>query len=93
MQVRIFQPTKSSIQSAPKFQHKWVLEFIKPIDAQHKEDLMGRTTSNYTYDQVKLYFNNLNDAINYAKEHQLEYEVIEHVKPIIKPKSYAANFY
>jgi hypothetical protein len=92
MQVRIFQPTKSATQSAPKFSHKWILEFIKPEHTQYKEYLMGRTASNYTDDQVKLYFDTLDEAINYAKGRQLRYEVIKHQKPAIKPKSYASNF-
>lgn len=92
MQVRISQPTKSATQSAPKFSHKWILEFIKPEHTQHHEHLMGRTASNYTYDQVKLYFESLDEAINYAKERQLIYEVITHTKTKIKPKSYASNF-
>ena len=92
MQVRIFQSQKSAVQSAPQFSHKWTLEFVKPTDAQYKESVMGRTASNYTYDQVKLYFDNLDEAINYAKERQLTYEVIKHEKTSIKPKSYASNF-
>lgn len=92
MQVRIFQPTKSATQSAPKFSHKWILEFIKPANTQQTESLMGRTASNYTDDQVKLYFDTLDEAINYAKGRQLRYEVIKHQKPAIKPKSYASNF-
>lgn len=92
MQVRIFQPPKSATQSAPKFSHQWILEFVKPANTECKEHLMGRTASNYTYDQVKLYFDNLDEAVNYAKERQLTYEVIKHEKTQIKPKSYASNF-
>jgi hypothetical protein len=42
--------------------------------------------------EVKMKFATLELAINFAKTHNYEFEVIVNQKPKIKPKNYADNF-
>ena len=53
---------------------------------------MGWETSKDTMSEVKLEFINKEDAINYAKNNNIEYHVIEPQKRKIIKKSYADNF-
>lgn len=91
MQVRISQPAKSVMQSASK-NNRWLLEFVPLRYSKFHEPIMGWTASKDMHTQLKLWFDTKKQAVDYAKQHCLEYEIIApwHV-PII-PKNYASNF-
>ena len=55
-------------------------------------ELTGWTSSKNTKTQIKLKFDNKEDAILYAKENNFEYEIYEANKSSIKEKSYSNNF-
>lgn len=91
MKAKIYKPTKTAMQSGTAKTKKWVLEY-KPVTRRKPEPIMGWTSSQDTYHQVKLKFDSKDEAITYAKSKKLVYEVIEPNTPDIKQKSYAANF-
>ena len=82
--------SKTATQSGLNKSKKWVLEFIK--ENNNYDHLMNWESSADTQSQVKLFFVNKNDAINYAKKNNINYEITEakKIKKIIK--SYADNF-
>lgn len=78
MQVRIFKPVKSAMQSGDG-SDKWILEFVRIQKNRLKENLMGRTSSKYMMSEVRLEFPTLEEAVAYA-------EAKHYVTEIIKPK-------
>ncbi len=91
MQVRILKPTKSSMQSA-NGNNKWLLEFVKQPQCKFKESMQGRTSSIDMYNELKIFFPTLEQAIAFANKKALTYEVIKPKEPKTTKKSYAANF-
>lgn len=90
MQVRIFKPAKSAMQSGQANTEQWVLE---PEPAPKEIDpLMGWTSSRNTMQQVRLFFPTLDEAKAYAEKNGWQYTVeMPHSRPI-RPKAYADNF-
>ena len=68
----------------------WFLEF-NTLDTGINP-LMGWETSKDTMSEVKLEFSTKDQAINYAKNNNIDYYVIEPQKRKIIKKSYADNF-
>ncbi len=89
--VKIYQPTKSAMQSGRILSKKWYLTFSNDENLQ-RDGIMGWNGSSDTSSQVRLSFSSKEDAINYVKEKGLEFEVIEPKKRKIQAKSYASNF-
>ncbi len=90
MKARIFQPTKTAMQSAPKLK-SWRLQF-EPVSPKKLEPLMGWTVSNDPNQQVSLNFRTKNEAISYAEKNCISYTIVEPKRRSISPKSYSANF-
>ena len=78
------------MQSAKRNTKNWLLEF-DTLDTGINP-LMGWQTSNDTMSEVKLEFASKNQAINYAKNNNIDYYVIEPQKRKIIKKSYSDNF-
>lgn len=91
MQVRIYKPAKSAMQSAMG-DEKWLMEFVKKKHYRFKEELMGRTSSADMANEIRIFFPSLEEAVSFAEKKQYTYEVITPKKPILPKKSYAANF-
>ena len=91
MDVRIYRPAKTAMQSGLGNTRKWVLEF-EPGAPQVIDPLMGWTSSADTKGQVRLKFASKTEAIAFADKHGLAYRVFEPKKPELRPKSYADNF-
>lgn len=90
MQVRIFKPAKTAMQSGQANTQEWVLE----AEPSRKEidPLMGWTSSRNTMQQVKLFFPTLDEAKAHAEKNGWQYTVeMPHSRPI-RPKAYADNF-
>lgn len=92
--VRIYQPCKSAMQSGQNNSHKWILQY--PNKDLVIDDIMGWTgSSDMRHQEVRLKFATCEQAIQYATDHQLNYEVIyseqQHAEqPILRP--YTDNF-
>ena len=89
--ARIYQPTKTAMQSGRSKSKKWVLEFARASRVA-PEPLMGWQSSGDTKRQVKLYFDNIEDAITYAEKYELKYIVNKPQTRSPKSKAYADNF-
>ena len=88
--VKIYKPTKSSMQSGLGKTKNWVLEYFDEKNGINP--LMGWESSTDTLSEVKLEFSSKENAISYAKKNKLSYEIIESEKKKIVKKSYADNF-
>ncbi len=89
MKVRIFKPTKSTMQSGKKNSAKWILEFIKTDKSKFVEPLMHRVSSTHMMSEVKLEFDSLKEAVDYSKAYDVE--IIQPTKKTIKKKTYIAG--
>jgi hypothetical protein len=92
MLARIFRPSKTAMQSGKGKTQEWVLEF-EPTDARRSDPLMGWTqTSDTRSSQVRLDFDTKEDAVRYAEQHGIAFQLIDPkpAKRIIK--AYADNF-
>jgi len=88
--AKIYKPTKTAMQSGRRNTKNWFLEF-NTLDTGINP-LMGWETSKDTMSEVKLEFSTKDQAINYAKNNNIDYYVIEPQKRKIIKKSYADNF-
>jgi hypothetical protein len=92
MQAKIYQPTKSAMQSGVAYTDKWILDFTTEKGSRFIENMLGWTASKDMKQEVRLTFNTKEEAISFANKNNIEYEVIEpHFRKIVK-KSYADNF-
>ena len=69
----------------------WVLEF-EPSAPKAIEPLMGYTSSTDMLSQVKMKFENREEAIAYADRNDVEYRVIEPKEAKRRSMSYSDNF-
>tara|TARA_X000001036_G_scaffold436602_1_gene480073 strand:- start:2831 stop:3112 length:282 start_codon:yes stop_codon:yes gene_type:complete len=88
--VKIYQPTKTAMQSGLGNSKLWVLEF-DTIDSG-TNSLMGWETSTDTMSEIKLEFDSKETAVNYAKKNNLNYSILEPQKRKLVKKSYSDNF-
>jgi NADH dehydrogenase (ubiquinone) Fe-S protein 4 len=88
--AKIYKPTKTAMQSGKRSTKKWLLEFDTLNLGVNQ--LMGWISSIDTMSEVKLKFSTKDEAINYAKKNNIDYNVIEPQKRKIIKKSYANNF-
>ncbi len=90
MKAKIYIPSKSAMQSGINNSLKWVLEFNKKYSGT--DHLMSWDSTEDTQYQVKLDFSTKDEAINYAKKNNIDFEIIEPKKTKNILKSYADNF-
>jgi hypothetical protein len=90
-EVRIFQPTKTAMQSGRAKTSGWVLEF-EPAARNTPDALMGWVGSSDTNVQVKLRFDSAEDAVAHAEKEGWTYTVQQPKQRRIRPKAYADNF-
>ena len=88
--VKIYKPTKTSMQSGIGKTKNWILEYIDKKTGINP--LMGWESSTHTLSEVKLEFSTKENAIRYAKKNRLTFELIEPKQKKIIKKSYADNF-
>lgn len=91
LKARIYQPTRTAMQSGKAKSECWVLEYLQP-KARFRDSIMGWNGSLQTVGQVQLQFDCLEDAISYASKNDIEYQVAPIHKSKFIPKSYADNF-
>lgn len=92
MHVRIYQPSRSAMQSGKGKTHHWVIEFDSE-DAPRAEPLMGWTSLSDTRHQLTLKFASSEEALAYAQSQGWQATVVQSAVPAPKPKlSYSENF-
>ena len=91
MTARIYQPTKTAMQSGRAQTRHWCLEF-EAAEARHLDPLMGWSGSGDTDKQVVMRFDSKQHAIAFAEKHGIDYHVQEPHKPKRRLKAYADNF-
>ena len=92
MLARIYQPSKSAMQSGRATSKRWVLEF-EPEVPRTVEPLMGWTSSADMKQQLRLRFRTKEEAVAYCEREGIPYQVFEAKDP--PPRrglSYADNF-
>jgi hypothetical protein len=92
MLARIYRPAKTAMQSGKGNTKDWVLEF-EPGDARRPDPLMGWTqTGDTESSQVRLSFETKEEAVRYADQNGLAFQLFDEkpAKRIIK--AYADNF-
>lgn len=92
MKVKIYQPTKSAMQSGKGNTRHWLLVPLEEKNPRRVEPVMGWVSSDNTESQLKIYFNSKEDAIEYADSKNFTYEIHQPEISSIKKKSYAENF-
>ncbi len=89
--ARIYRPTKTAMQSGLARTRRWVLDY-EPATPREPDPLMGWASAGDTLNQVRLRFETLAQAVEFAEKHGIDYTVIEPKDRVIRPKSYADNF-
>jgi hypothetical protein len=92
MLARIYRPAKTAMQSGKAKAQDWVLEF-EPSDARRPDPLMGWTqTGDMESCEVRLTFESKDEAVRYAEDHGIAFQLFDPkpAKRIIK--AYADNF-
>ena len=90
--VRIYQPCKSAMQSGTALPKRWELVFDRttPLGT---DPLMGWTSSTDTLDEVILFFDTLEEAIEFSQKKGFNYRVVlPSSSQKLRPKSYGDNF-
>ena len=88
--AKIYIHSKTAPQSGLGKEDKWILEFDTKDTTTNP--LMGWESSNDTLGEVKIEFTTKEKAIEYAKNNNIIYKVIEPNKKRFVIKSYAENF-
>jgi len=92
MQVRIYRPAKTAMQSGPSGNSStWVLEY-EPAEPKRPDALMGWLGSSDTTFQIRVKFATCEEAVAFAKRKGLSYEVAPEPQKSFRPKNYADNF-
>ena len=88
--AKIYIPNKSPMQSGLGKTDKWIIEYI--VENPGTNPLMGWESSTDTLGEVILKFSSKEKAIEYAKNNNISYTVIEPKQKEFVIKSYADNF-
>ena len=99
MQVRIYRPAKTAMQSGPAGNSKaWVLEYM-PVAPKRPDRLMGWLGSDDTTQQVRLKFATQDEAplerlarMDGARRKGLDAQVSAEPQKSFRPKNYSENF-
>ena len=87
----IFQPTKSAMQSGLSSSKKWCLSNIATHETFINSVFCWTGSSNPEND-IKIFFDDLDSAIRFAKSKKIDFEVINTPRRKVIKKSYSSNF-
>lgn len=91
-EVLIYKPAVSAMQSGEGKNKKWVLEFLEQ-GKKLSDPITGWTGGGDTAStQLRLFFASKNEALQYAKNNNLQYSIVEPKEKKYKIKSYVDNF-
>ena len=88
--AKIYVPSKTAMQSGRGKTKNWILEFFTRDSSTNP--LMGWEWSDDTMGEVILEFSSKEKAIDYAKQNNIDFKIIEPKKREFVIKSYADNF-
>ena len=88
--AKIYKPSKTATQSGRGKIKKWLLEF--ETKQTFTNQLMGWESSNDTLQEVKIEFETKEQAVEYAKKNNINFEIQKPKKRKMIIKSYADNF-
>lgn len=91
MLAKIYRPAKNAMQSGKATTKRWRLEF-ESDSAPSADPLMGWTSSADPSGQVKLHFETKEQAIAFARAHNIPHQVTEPPESKRIPKAYGDNF-
>jgi hypothetical protein len=91
MTARIYKPARTAMQSGAAKTKDWVLDY-EPEEARVIEPLMGWTSSGDMKQQLRLRFENKEEAIAYCERLGIPYQVSEAKEPARRTMAYADNF-
>ncbi len=93
MLARIYQPSRNAMQSGQAKSRHWVLEYT-PESGKSLDPLMGWTGSTDMNGQVRLQFETVDAAVEFAKSKGIAYQVQQphKRKPNVRPGGYGDNF-
>ncbi len=93
MRARIYRPARNAMTSGMAKTRSWVLEYAQG-SAREVDPLMGWTSSDDTQTQVKLKFSSKEAALDYARDHGIDAQVVEpkQRKANIRAGGYGENF-
>ena len=91
MKARIYQPTKTAMQSGKAQTRKWRLEY-DTAGTRFVEPLMGWTSSGDTRRQLKLRFDTEAKAVAYCERNGIPYQLFEANSSPRRSISYSDNF-
>jgi len=91
MIAHIYSPAKSAAQSGKMRTGYWLLRY-EPQSPKLIEPLMGYTSTSDTLAEVKLRFASKEEAVAFAEQNGIPYEVSEPLEVIRQKRSYADNF-
>ena len=91
MRARIYIPPKNAMQSGRANTLQWVLEY--ELASPHRPDpLMGWASTDDTLSQVQLEFETKEQAVAYAQQKGIDYQLFEPAPTSHKAKAYSDNF-
>jgi hypothetical protein len=91
MFAKIYQPNPSAMTSGRAKSNHWLLEFVSKGPTVI-DPLTGNTRSVNPRSQIELKFDTQEEAVAYAKAHNIPHRVIESKKMKRIPRSYSDNF-
>ena len=89
--AKIYSPAKNVMQSGKGGQGRWVLEY-EASQPKTPDPIMGWSGSGDTLTQVKLKFDSLEEAEEFAKSKGIAYRVMQPHQARLHIKAYADNF-
>ncbi|MEQ9814259.1 MAG: ETC complex I subunit [Azospirillaceae bacterium] len=91
MRARIYQPSKTAMQSGRGKSDHWLLEY-EPETPRRPEPLMGWISSGDTLNQIHIRFDTREEAETFARRRNIDYVVeMPHQRRVV-PRNYADNF-
>ncbi|KAF8170066.1 ETC complex I subunit conserved region-domain-containing protein, partial [Pholiota molesta] len=91
--VRIFQPTRNTMQSGSAKTERWRIDFdILPGSARWENPLMGWASSADYMQGTRISFRSKEDAVHFAEKQGWNYFVQQPAVKRIPPKNYAENY-
>ena len=91
MEALIYRPAKTATQSGRAKTQQWVLEF-PPNQAKRADSLMGWIGSGDTQSQIRLRFDNQEQAVAHAERKGMTYRVRQPNERQLRSKNYADRF-
>ena len=91
MTARIYSPAKTAMQSGKAKTGRWLLEY-DPEQPRRIDPLMGYTSSGDMKSQIRLWFDDKEQAVAYAEREGIAYRIEEPHKPKRRQVSYSDNF-